>query len=78
MAVRAVVIAIEDYPKVQGGGIAKSLPGTLKAGLDFKDWLLEKWEVELLEKWKAEEPPENETQLIFCQPRNTLILHYYG
>ena len=58
MAVRAVVIAIEDYPGVQVGGIAKSLPGTLQAGLDFKDWLLE--------KWKAEGRQENDTQLIFC------------
>ena len=58
MAVRAVVIAIEDYPKVEVGGIAKRLPGTLQAGLDFKDWLLE--------KWKAEGRAENDTQLIFC------------
>ena len=43
MAVRALVIAIENYPRVQVGGIAKKLPGTLKAGLDFKAWLLAKW-----------------------------------
>ena len=58
MAVRALIIAIENYPQVQVGGIAKSLPGTLQAGLDFKAWLVE--------KWKAEGRLENDTQLIFC------------
>ncbi|MEA2988069.1 MAG: hypothetical protein QOG83_780 [Alphaproteobacteria bacterium] len=58
MAVRGLIIAVENYPKVQVGGIAKSLPGTLQAGLDFKAWLLE--------KWKAEGRAENDTQLIFC------------
>jgi hypothetical protein len=54
MAVRALVIAIENYPVVQVGGIAKQLPGTLQAGLDFKAWLLAKWE------------GRTDTQLIFC------------
>jgi hypothetical protein len=54
MAVRALVIAIENYPVVQVGGIAKQLPGTLQAGLDFKAWLLDKWE------------GRTDTQLIFC------------
>jgi hypothetical protein len=54
MAVRALVIAIENYPVVQVGGIAKQLPGTLQAGLDFKAWLLAKWE------------GRADTQLIFC------------
>jgi hypothetical protein len=56
MAVRALVIAIENYPAVQVGGIAKRLPGTLKAGLDFKAWLLAKWKSEGLA----------DTQLILC------------
>ena len=46
MAVRALIIAVEHYPRVVGGGIAKTLPGTLQAGLRFKDWLLKKWEQE--------------------------------
>jgi hypothetical protein len=56
MAVRALVIAIENYPVVQVGGIAKQLPGTLKAGLDFKAWLLAKWN----------SGGRTDTQLIFC------------
>jgi hypothetical protein len=56
MAARALVIAIQDYPKVEGGGMARSLPGTLQAGLEFKAWLTEKWAAE-----GAVEP-----QLIFC------------
>lgn len=54
MAVRALIIAIENYPVVQVGGIAKQLPGTLQAGLDFKAWLLAKWQ------------GRTDTQLIFC------------
>ncbi len=45
MASRALIIAIEDYPKAQGG-VAQSLPGTLNAGLEFKKWLEEKWRSE--------------------------------
>jgi hypothetical protein len=58
MAVRALVIAIESYQRIQVGGMAKNLPGTLQAGLDFKAWLLA--------KWNAEGRKEAETQLIFC------------
>jgi len=58
MAVRALIIAIESYQKAQGGGMAKSLPGTLQAGLDFRTWLLE--------KWRAEGRNESDTQLLFC------------
>lgn len=58
MAVRALIIAVENYPKVAGGGMAKTLPGTLQAGLGFKDWLLK--------KWKQEERNDADTQLIFC------------
>lgn len=56
MAARALIIAIENYLQVEGGGMAKTLPGTLQAGLNFRDWLLEKWNAE-----GAVEP-----QLIFC------------
>src|SRR5262245_33536779 len=56
MAVRALVIAIENYPAVQVGGIARKLDGTLNAGLAFKDWLAAKWRSE----------GRTDTQLIFC------------
>ncbi len=56
MAARALIIAIENYPAVQVGGIAKQLPGTLQAGFDFKAWLLAKWASE----------GRADTQLIFC------------
>jgi hypothetical protein len=56
MAVRALIIAIENYPNAEGGGMAKNLPGTLRAGLDFKAWLLEKWTKEGIV----------DPQLIFC------------
>ncbi|MGB8246167.1 MAG: hypothetical protein WCF76_20080, partial [Pseudolabrys sp.] len=58
MAVRALIIAVEHYPRVVGGGIAKTLPGTLQAGLRFKDWLLK--------KWKQEKRNGADSQLIFC------------
>jgi hypothetical protein len=56
MAVRALIIAIESYPLVQVGGIAKQLTGTVDAGLEFKAWLLA--------KWKSEK--RSDAQLIFC------------
>jgi hypothetical protein len=56
MAVRALIIAAENYPVVQVGGIATQLPGTLEAGLEFKAWLLAKWTSE----------GRTDTQLIFC------------
>jgi hypothetical protein len=58
MAVRALIIAIENYPKVVGGLMAKTLPGTLQAGIRFKDWLLK--------KWQQENRKAADTQLIFC------------
>lgn len=58
MAVRALVIAIESYPAVTVGGIAKSLPGTLQAGLNFKKWLVD--------KWRAEGRKPAEMQLLLC------------
>jgi hypothetical protein len=51
---RALIIAIENYPVVQVGGVEKQLLGTLQAGLDFKAWLLAKWE------------GRTDIQLIFC------------
>ncbi len=38
MSVWAVIIAIEDYPKV-GGGLARKLPGTNQAVEMFRDWV---------------------------------------
>jgi len=58
MAARALIIAIENYPAVEGGSLAKSLPGTLQAGLDFRSWLLE--------KWAAEGRQAADMQLLFC------------
>jgi hypothetical protein len=55
---RALIIAIEEYPSAPGGGTAKKLPKTLRAGLDFKKWLLE--------KWRAEGRADSNTQMIFC------------
>src|SRR4051794_29984941 len=40
MAVRALIIAVQDYAEAKG--LARKLPGTLQAGLDFRDWLLAK------------------------------------
>jgi hypothetical protein len=57
MAVRALIIAAENYPNAKGA-LDQNLPGTLQAGLNFKNWLLE--------KWKAEGREESETQVIFC------------
>jgi hypothetical protein len=58
VAARALIIAIESYPKVAEGGMAKTLPGTLQAGLMFKDWLLK--------KWNEEKRNDADRQLIFC------------
>lgn len=49
MAVRALIVAIEDYPNVAAGGLAKKLDGTLNAGLAFRDWLQEKWKRERID-----------------------------
>ena len=58
MAARALIIAIENYPKVAEGGMAKTLPGTLQAGLMFRDWLVK--------KWNEEKRNDADRQLIFC------------
>lgn len=56
MAVRALIIAVEDYPHADA--IASNLPGTLAAARDFRDWLKKKWAKEL--------GPRADTQLLFC------------
>ncbi|HEY0661254.1 MAG TPA: caspase family protein [Lysobacter sp.] len=62
MTVHALIVAIEAYP--QATGLAQALPGTLKAGQDFRDWLLD--------KWNREGRATGETQLIFCsEPRQS-------
>ncbi|ESZ04413.1 caspase family protein [Mesorhizobium sp. M1060] len=58
MAVRALIVAIENYPNVQGGALAKELPGTLKAGLAFRTWLVKKWD--------SEGVKAKDRHLIFC------------
>jgi hypothetical protein len=58
MAARALIIAIENYPDAQGGSLAKTLPGTLQAALDFRDWLLA--------KWATEGRAAADTEVLFC------------
>ena len=58
MASRALIIAIENYSRVTGGGLAKTLPGTLDAALRFRDWLNT--------KWQAEGKAAADTQLLLC------------
>jgi len=58
MPARALIIAIEDYPDVQGGTFARKLTGTLQAGLDFRSWLIG--------KWTTEKRPDADTELLFC------------
>ncbi len=40
MSVRALIIAIEDYPAMEGG-LAATLPGTMEAAVNFRRWLLD-------------------------------------
>ncbi len=56
MAVRALIIAIEDYDSLSSPGMEKTLPGALKAGPDFRDWLKAKWAVQ----------KKTDTQILFC------------
>jgi hypothetical protein len=58
VTVRALIIAIENYPDVATAGMAKTLDGTLQAGLDVKAWLED--------KWRKEHRPSEDTHLIFC------------
>lgn len=46
MGRRALIIAIEDYPKVADGSVATHLDGTLRSAVEFRDWLIAKWEGE--------------------------------
>ncbi len=57
MAHRALIIAIESYPQMSGG-IQQTLPGTLQAGENFRDWLLA--------KWQAEGVKDADQQVLFC------------
>lgn len=62
MSARALIVAIEEYASVEGGALAASLPGTLQAATEFRDWLVE--------KWRGEGRPAAETQVLFCsEPR---------
>lgn len=56
MAQLALIIAIEDYPDLEGGGLPPKLVGTLQAGQTFRDWLIAKWQSD----GKAD------GQIIFC------------
>jgi hypothetical protein len=60
MAHRALIIAIENYPDMADRHQA-TLPGTLQAGLDFKDWLVGKWSALA----DAQGHPV-ETEFLFC------------
>ncbi|CAN5253692.1 hypothetical protein BH10PLA2_BH10PLA2_14240 [soil metagenome] len=44
MAARALIIAVEKY--ASAAGLAKELPGTLQAGLNFQQWLIAKLQAE--------------------------------
>jgi hypothetical protein len=55
MAVRALIIAIEAYPNA--GGMAKTLEGTLQAGIDFRNWLQDKLKTE---------GRDGDAHIIFC------------
>ena len=73
MAKRALIIAIENYPQVEGGP-AKTLPGTLDAAKAFEQWLQAKWKADRDEEQRAAttgtavamtpQPPE--TVVWFC------------
>ena len=40
MAIRAIIIAVENYGSVDAGGLVSKLDGTLDDGKAFRDWLL--------------------------------------
>lgn len=42
MAIRAVILAVEDYAKTGAGGLSPKLEGTLNDATSFRDWLLNK------------------------------------
>ena len=58
MAARALIIAIESYSKVSQAGIASALPGTLAAGIAFREWMLD--------NWKLEGRSAQDCELLFC------------
>ena len=55
MSHRALIVAVEEYPKLQSGGLAPKLEGTIEAALAFKGWLEDRWKAAGLE-----------TEIIFC------------
>ncbi len=59
MTSRALIIAIERYPRIDQGGLADILPGTLAAANRFRAWLEQRWQSD-----QGRNPPE--TQLLFC------------
>lgn len=62
MTARALIIAIEQYPRVTGGSLAGTLDGTLQAGLDVEGWLRA--------KWRRDGIADADTEVIFCsEPR---------
>lgn len=58
MGQRALIIAIERYPRVEDGSIATELPGTIKQALDFREWLTRKWDGSGI--------ADDERQIVFC------------
>ncbi|SPP92801.1 caspase family protein [Bradyrhizobium vignae] len=58
MGRRALIIGIEEYGSVSDNSIAAKLPGTLRSAMDFRDWLIGKWD--------AENVLASERQIIFC------------
>jgi hypothetical protein len=42
MAVRAVIIAVENYGSIRGGNLVSKLDGTTADAVKFRDWLLQK------------------------------------
>ncbi|YCM44589.1 caspase family protein [Verrucomicrobiaceae bacterium 227] len=56
MASRALIIAVQEYPKTTLGMMEKTLPGVIDSAVAFKQWLEQKW----LEENVAEH------HIIFC------------
>ena len=42
MAIRAVILAVENYGSVKSGGLVSKLEGTLQDAGRFRDWLQQK------------------------------------
>ena len=62
MGERALIIAIEDYPRLKEPSVVGTITGTVEAARRFATWLEENWELRGV--------PAGERQLIFCsEPR---------